>query len=67
MENSTLRIETLALHVELKASLPMDDLVSPTVKMEVAAWKQLEGCYRVVDVGSGFVCGWMRPMAEWGE
>ena len=49
MEYSALRLETLALHVLLKARLATDNL-SPTAKMEVAAWKQLEGSYRVVEV-----------------
>ena len=49
MDYSALRLETLALHEVLKASLPTD-IISPTSKMEVAAWKQLGGCYRVLDM-----------------
>ena len=49
MEYSALSLETLALMQEvLKASLPTVAL-SPIAKMEVASWKQLKGCYRVVD------------------
>ena len=50
MEYSALRLETLALHEVPKGSLATDAEVSPTAKMEVEAWKQLEGKQMVVEM-----------------
>ena len=50
MEYSALRLETLALHEVPKGSLATDAEVSPTAKMEVEAWKQLEGKQKVVEM-----------------
>ena len=49
MEYSALKLETLALHVLLRAGLaPVD--VNPIAKKEMAAWKQLMGTYSLVKV-----------------
>ena len=49
MEYSALRLETLAFHVVLRAGLATDT-INPTAKMEVAAWNQLKGAYKVVEI-----------------
>ena len=49
MRYSALRLETLALHVVLKAGLPTDHL-GPIHQAEVAAWNWFKGYYRVVGV-----------------
>ena len=49
MEYSALRLETLALHVVLRAGLATD-AVNPTAEMEVAAWKQLKSTFSLVTV-----------------
>ena len=49
MEYSALKLETLALHVLLRAGLaPVD--VNPIAKKEMAAWMQLMGTYSLVKV-----------------
>ena len=49
MRYSALRLETLALHVVLKAGLPTDHL-GQVHQAEVAAWNLFKGDYRVVGV-----------------
>ena len=47
---SALRLETLALHVLLRARHLATDPVNPTAKMELAAWNQLKGTFSLVAV-----------------
>ena len=47
---SALRLETLALHVLLRAAHLATDPVNPTAQMELAAWNQLKGTFSVVAV-----------------